>query len=494
MLDVQSDTAGILIPRMTLVHRDAINNPATGLLVFVTTDNRFYYYSGTKWEVIAAGTNPVFERNGTTIRQVAHYGDDFIIGRASLPVNEVILNDKFLFFEKDKGAFRGGSLYVSANWSPDSVGIASFAYGYNTKAKGHYSTAMGAYSDASGYISTSLGQHTFAPSAFETSFGSYNTNYIANDTMEWNNNDRLFSIGNGTSESTRSNALAIYKNGNVTIGNTTPEPAAALEVNSSTKGFLPPRMSTTAMNAVSSSPAGLMIFNTTVNSICYYDGSIWNSLNNIDGKSGGYINYGNKTYQTVIIGTQCWMAENLNIGIMINGNLNQTSTVSDIEKYCYDNNSNNCDTYGGLYQWAEMLQYFNGASNTTSWTSAPTGNVQGICPPGWHLPTDDEWAILVSHLGGADIAGGKLKEIGTNHWSGANTGATNLSGFTALPGGSRISNGSFFSDLHFEGHFWSRTESSGTFANSRFLFSDSGQVSSFDYYKTHGCSVRCLKD
>jgi len=80
------------------------------------------------------------------------------------------------------------------------------------------------------------------------------------------------------------------------------------------------------------------------------------TASNLDGKSCGSVTYGGKTYNSVIIGIQCWMTENLNIGIAILGSQDQTNN-GNIEKYCYDNNSANCDVYGGLYQWAEMVQY-----------------------------------------------------------------------------------------------------------------------------------------
>jgi uncharacterized protein (TIGR02145 family) len=166
-------------------------------------------------------------------------------------------------------------------------------------------------------------------------------------------------------------------------------------------------------------------------------------------------------YNTVLIGTQCWMKENLKVGTMINGGQKQTNNGI-IEKYCYNNNTANCDIYGGLYQWDEMMGY------------SATPGVQGICPPDWHIPTDDEWKILegtvdsqygVGHsiwnndgLRGFD-AGKNLKS--TSGWSSGGNG-TDLYGFGALPGGipghqwvvrlSRPNNG----------HWWSSSENSGT--------------------------------
>jgi uncharacterized protein (TIGR02145 family) len=133
----------------------------------------------------------------------------------------------------------------------------------------------------------------------------------------------------------------------------------------------------------------------------------------------------------VRIGTQVWMGENENVGTRIDLGKQQTDNGI-IEKYCYSDGDYNCDTYGGLYQWDEMMQY-----NPAEDTGKIPGTTQGICPKGWHIPTDKEWRTLQVNLGGESEAGGKLKEIGFAHWASPNAGATNESGFTGLPGGFR---------------------------------------------------------
>ncbi len=188
-----------------------------------------------------------------------------------------------------------------------------------------------------------------------------------------------------------------------------------------------------------------------------------------------------KVYDVVEIGGNAWMAENLNYGERIDGNQNQEDNQL-IEKYCYSDNESNCNTYGGLYQWNEMMQY-----NTAQGT-------QGICPDGWHLPTDDEWTSLVEYLGGDDIAGGKLKERDTTHWDSPNTGATNESGFSALPGGYyRYIHGDF-SYLGARAYFWSSTEYYSSNAWRRNLLYNSSVVYRSTYRKTCGRSVRCVMD
>ncbi len=156
---------------------------------------------------------------------------------------------------------------------------------------------------------------------------------------------------------------------------------------------------------------------------------------------GDTIQYGGQVYHTLAIGTQCWMKENLNVGTRIDGSQNQTDN-NIIEKYCYDNLETNCAIYGGLYQWNELIQY-----------AMPLPANQGICPNAWHIPTDTEFTTLFNFLGGAAVAGGKLKEEGTAHWSAPNTGATNSSGFMGLPAGYRHAPNKF-NNLSLNSYLW----------------------------------------
>ena len=120
-------------------------------------------------------------------------------------------------------------------------------------------------------------------------------------------------------------------------------------------------------------------------------------------------------------------------------------------------------------------------------------NTGKLAPPGWHIPTDAEWTILTTYLGGDSIAGGKLKETGTTHWQIPNTGATNATGFTAIPGGYRTTNGSFSSISEF-GYWWSSSEAEPGAAWSRGIYNNYNDVFRGNVYKNDGFSVRCLKD
>lgn len=290
----------------------------------------------------------------------------------------------------------------------------------------------------------------------------------------------------------------------VSIGGSPPDSSAMLDLQSTERGLLVPRMSTTEMHNIDSPALGLIIFNTTVKTLFSYNGSDWNMMENRDGESCDSVTYEGQTYATVIIGEQCWMAENLNVGIAIIGSNEQTNNTL-IEKYCYNNEEDSCDIYGGLYQWAEMVQYLNGATNTTSWDPVPTGHVQGICPPGWHIPTDEEWKILEGHVDTQYPVGDP--EWDGISWRGYDAGkrlkstsgwvidyGTDAFNFNALPGGYRLSIG-VFNMQTYSGKWWSSSEYGSLDAWHRYLYYNT-ELSSRSYggQKDVGYSVRCLKD
>ena len=200
-------------------------------------------------------------------------------------------------------------------------------------------------------------------------------------------------------------------------------------------------------------------------------------------------------YPTVKIGSQIWMAKNLQSTRYPDGSpillvdiiaewdaLNENSKA-----YCwYDDQINNKTTYGALYTWAASM---NGAASSNA---NPSG-VQGVCPAGWHLPSEAEWAELEEFLGGAEIAGSKMKEPGTTHWADPNTGATNESGFAGLPGGYRSNNGTF-GRFGSYGSWWSSDQFSETSANYRLLNFGNTTIYKLHLSKEVGLSVRCIKD
>jgi len=186
------------------------------------------------------------------------------------------------------------------------------------------------------------------------------------------------------------------------------------------------------------------------------------------------ITYAGKTYNTVQIGTQCWLKENLDVGTMIQGSANPNNNGT-IEKYCYDNSPANCTTYGGLYQWNEAMQY------------VTTAGTKGICPTGWHIPTKAEFETLKVSVGND---GNKLKGEGQGTGSGV---GTNTSGFSALLAGFRYSNGPF-DGLGYNTTFWSSSEYSAADAYYLTLWNVGSNIYVYDGYKDYGFSVRCLED
>ncbi len=197
------------------------------------------------------------------------------------------------------------------------------------------------------------------------------------------------------------------------------------------------------------------------------------------------VNYSGKTYNTVQIGNQCWLKENLDVGVIATS-FNQTDN-NIIEKACYNGDSLNCEIYGGLYQWAEAVQYENGATNSTNPIPSFDGlNVQGICPPGWHIPSYTEFQELKDLYNNAN----DLKDIGQGTGGGV---GTNRSGFTALLSGLR-SNTVGYGGLGDRTGFWT-TQTYGYNKSIEFWLNGNNSSSNFYHdYKTHAFSIRCLKD
>ncbi len=199
-------------------------------------------------------------------------------------------------------------------------------------------------------------------------------------------------------------------------------------------------------------------------------------------------------YPTVIIGTQEWMAEDLRVTTYPNGdaiphitdntawvNLGDNNTD---DAYSFYNNDNTTD-YGALYTYAAAI--------ADNWTRDNNVN-QGICPDGWHLPTDSEWTTLTDYLGGESVAGGEMKEAGLTHWDDPNTGASNSSGFTGLPGGFRSTYYGTVEGVGINGTWWSSTEGSSSYAYHRVLYYHNAYVYRYGGDKSYGFCVRCIRD
>ena len=188
-------------------------------------------------------------------------------------------------------------------------------------------------------------------------------------------------------------------------------------------------------------------------------------------------------YKTIKIGKQVWMVENLKVTRYRNGDT--IPNITDAKEwgnqktgaYCnYDNNDTNAAVYGRLYNWFAVKDRRN------------------IAPKGWHVPSFEELRLLIDYLGGEDVAAGKMKEAGLEHWLIPNSGATNESGFTALPGGYRFNHNGEFYTMGSNGYWWTTTLSYEMYAWSPRLFLRFANVTRDHTYMTYGFSVRCVKN
>jgi uncharacterized protein (TIGR02145 family) len=198
---------------------------------------------------------------------------------------------------------------------------------------------------------------------------------------------------------------------------------------------------------------------------------------------GAGVTFDGYNYTSIVLGNgQEWMAENLRTTIYANGDaipnviadslwLSETSGAWTF----YNNDSQYEIPYGKLYNWYTVV------------------DPRNVCPTGWHTPTDAEWTVLTSYLGGITIAGGKMKSTGTQFWQPPNVSATNEIGFSAQPAGTRIDVG-YFSSLLSHGGFWSNTEVDTTHSLVRILYYNFADILVDSNAKKNGLSIRCLKD
>lgn len=294
--------------------------------------------------------------------------------------------------------------------------------------------------------------------------------------------------------------ISIYAQGvSINENAESPHPSSILDISSTDKGFLFPRMNTFQRNAIDSPAESLIIFNTDTKCLEVFLEDVWHSLWCPEGDPPEPFNCGdNFTYQeydyaTVQIGTQCWFAENLNVGTRVEGSENHGNSCADIQKYCYNNEEGNCDIYGGLYQWTQVM------------CGETTEGSRGICPQGWRIPTDTDWKILEGTVD-ATYGVGNAEWDNTN-WRGDNAGeelkdismnGTNNSGFSGLGGGYRWTDGDYYMGPSIgttSARFWSSTETGDEVWN-RNLSSGSTTttIGRFPNNKENGLSVRCIRN
>ena len=301
ILDVSSDDRGVLVPRMTQSQRDLITLPQSGLLIFQTdVMPGFYYNTGTpaspEWQRLGDYSEDLWIMNGDDIYYnngnvgigtsspvallqtygIGSGGGNILFRglKKSVPGNPPMSGDGTrMMWYPDRAVFRAGEV-TGTEWNADNIGDHSVAFGFNTTAIGAYSMAVGSEttaeglfsfaagngSVATGWSSVALGANTWAQSYAETVIGSFNTFYNAENFKYWEATDRLFVIGNGQSDAERSNALTVMKTGDIGIG--TDSPDALLDIFSTEKGILIPRMTIAQRNVIQLPQHALLVYQT----------------------------------------------------------------------------------------------------------------------------------------------------------------------------------------------------------------------------------------
>jgi uncharacterized protein (TIGR02145 family) len=234
--------------------------------------------------------------------------------------------------------------------------------------------------------------------------------------------------------------------------------------------------------AIATPAAGLLIYQTdNMPGYYYYTGANWVSMEGAGSSSTSTcIDYDGNAYPTFQIGTRVWMAENLRVTHYRNGDV--IPNVTDDNEwaalttgaYCWFNNEQWNTKYGALYNWYAV------------------DDSRGLCPAGWHEPTDAEWTALTTYLGGQNLAGGKMQSL-SDLWYGYTTDATNSSGFSGLPGGFRYNSGNFFENISLYGRWWTSTEDGDNAWYRTLINQDPGLWRALNP-KRYGLSVRCLRD
>jgi uncharacterized protein (TIGR02145 family) len=524
ILDVKSSTMGVLMPRMTNVERDAIVSPVEGLIIFNSDEKKLQIFNGSVWTYlnldpcvpsmpgnISGPAYPDCNQAGVgysiaSVSWASYYkwivpsGATIVGGQGTTSITvDFTTQSGTIYVRAESGcgnsSYRTLPIVIGIPATPGTItgpahpecyssGVTysidavpgALTYTWNVPAGATLVSGQGTTSITVDYASPTSGNVSVRAenSCGNSSYSTLGVN-IAIPSAPGTISGNMYPDANGTGE-----IYSISEVNGATSYNWTVPTGSSITSGQGTTSI-------TVDFGTTSGDISVRAENSCGNSS--YTSS---AITLFECGNPKYDSRDGQFYNTTMIGSQCWFAENLNVGTFLNY-ADPPANNGYIEKYCYDNNPANCDQYGGLYQWDEMMQY----------TSLE--GVQGICPDGWHIPSDDEWEVLEGYADsqydygdpiwdntgyrGSD-AGGKLKS--TSGWDSGGNG-TDAYGFNAKPGGYyTFGDGTFY--LGQGGTFWSSTLYDYYYAWHRFLFYDTQQISKSAYGTEHARSVRCLKD
>lgn len=570
ILDINSNNKGLLPPRMTTLGRDAIRNPATGLLIFNSSGNMLNLFNGTTWGTLTGefvcGASQIVDDDGNIYSTVQIGAQCWMSGNLNIGsfINSSISQSNNSTIEKycydndtEKCDTLGGLYqwdelmqYVTADsvrgicpenwhipsdeeWSTLELRIDPSVAANTSGWRGTDAGTKLKFGESSGFDALFSGR-LISGSFNSYNYGAYYWSSSEDPSDAWERflqNDETGIARNNQNKQSALSVRCVYDDyddklpaattGGVSdIGGTDANVAGQLtnlgSANSSVfhHGHC---WSTSMAPTVADSKTDLGFTNSldsfvsnltglTDNTTYYVRAYAENSIGITYGIAVSFltvqptycpgiptITYDGQVYNTVQVGSQCWLKENLNTGTFINSSTAQSNNGT-VEKYCYENQTSNCDTYGAIYKWDEAMKYVS------------TNGAQGICPSGWHIPTDADWCTLENEVDAGSVscsatgyrgidAGSNLKEAGTSHWRTGSTG-TNTSNFTALPGGlySSFMGGPFF-NIQDIAKFWSSTQDNTNKAWSRMLYYSNAGVNRGEASTLNqGYYIRCIKD
>lgn len=442
MLDVKSTTSGVLLPRMTFAQRDAIVNPANGLMVFCTN-------CGDK------GTLSVYS-NGTWM----NYAN---VCAVSLPVASTHTRSlSTIQWNWSRPSDATGCKWNTTNDYATAIDCSDHTYYLEVglTCNTPYTRYIWAYNSCGWSAPVTLNASTTNAGPSNPHEGAH-VSTVSSITWKWSSNG-----GGGTT----------YKFNTVNdIGTATYLGTATSTTETGLSQFTHYTRYIWATNPCGTSGATMIQYGTSPGA-----------------GTPATVDYGGITYNTLMFGTvtcttcQTWLKESLNIGAMVAVGTTQTNTTNPIEKYCYNNDEANCTLYGGLYQWDEAMQF------------VTTEGAQGICPNGWHIPTYTETQTFYSSINsmyGTLYPWRALNETGTAYWNMSN--GTNSSAFSARGSGcAPIPPSVTWLNFNTGFLFYTSTQVAynNAFANYGQLYSDGTFFLMGSFYKTYGLSVRCIKN